>query len=122
MATLFTKIRDSGIAPDIWGSSRIVLIHKGGDQADPTQFRMISLTFNIGKLYHTLESNRTLDFMIGNEYLDPKVQKAFIEGINGCVEHIQVVQEVIAHAKASKKTAHLTWFDLDAFFNDEIHH
>ena len=97
----------SSTVPDTWGSSRIILIHKGGDQNDPTQFTMISLTLNIGKLYHTLESARTLNFMIGNGYLDPAVQKAFIEGINGCVEYVQVVQEVISHATSNKKTAHM---------------
>ena len=59
--------------------------------------------------------------MIGNGYLDTKVQKAFIEGVNGCIEHIQVVQEVIAHAKASKKTAHITWFDLEDTFGSVSH-
>ena len=51
-----------------------------------------------------------------NHYLDPTAQKAYIQGINGCVEHIKVIQEVIQHAKANNKTAHITWFDLiDAF-------
>ena len=51
-----------------------------------------------------------------NNYLDPSAQKAYIQGINGCVEHVQVVQEVIQHAKANNKTAHITWVDLvDAF-------
>ena len=36
---------------------------------------MISITLNIGKLYHTLESNRTLEFMIVNGYLDAKFRK-----------------------------------------------
>jgi hypothetical protein len=77
---------------------------------------MISLTANVGKLYHTLESSRTIQFMITNKYLDPSAQKAYINGINGCVEHIKVVQEVIQHAKANNKTAHITWIDLiDAF-------
>ena len=32
------------------------------------------------------------------------------------MEHIQVVQEVIQHARLNKKTVHVTWFDLaDAF-------
>ena len=54
--------------------------------------------------------------MIMNKYLDPSAQKAYINGINGCVEHVQVVQEVIQHAKANNKTVHITWFDLvDAF-------
>ena len=35
--------------------------------------------------------------------------------------HIQVVQEVIAHAKANKKTAHITWFDLEDAFGSVSH-
>ena len=77
---------------------------------------MIALTANVGKLFHTLESSRTMSYMISNKYLDPSAQKAYIQGINGCVEHVQVVQEVIQHAKSNHKTAHITWIDLiDAF-------
>ena len=72
---------------------------------------MISLTANVGKLYHTLESTRTINFMIRNKYLDPSAQKAYINGINGCVEHVQVIQEVIQDTKFQKKTAHITWVD-----------
>lgn len=44
------------------------------------------------------------------------MQKAFIQGINGCIEHTQVMQELIRHAKSNNKTLHVTWFDLaDAF-------
>jgi hypothetical protein len=54
--------------------------------------------------------------MITNGYLDPSAQKAYMNGINGCVEQVQVVQEVIQHAKSNHRTAHITWFDLvDAF-------
>ena len=51
LATLFTMIRDNAIAPDVWGFSKIILIHKDDECSDPTKFRMISLTLNIGKLY-----------------------------------------------------------------------
>ena len=118
LATMFTAIRDSGEAPKAWGLSNIILIPKGDDidQNNPADFRMIALTSNVAKLYHTLESSRTINFMITNRYLDPSAQKAFINGINGCVEHVQVIQEVIQHAKSNQKTAHITWFDLmDAF-------
>ena len=119
LATLFTGIRDTSEAPDAWSSSRIILIPKDTEHMDtnnPSSFRMISLTANIGKLYHTLESTRTLNFMIHNKYLDPSAQKAYIQGINGCVEHIHVIQEVIQDAKFQKKTVHITWVDLiDAF-------
>ena len=118
LATLFTHIRDTGEAPKAWGRSNVILIPKGEDidQNNPSDFRMIALTSNVAKLYHTMESSRTITFMITNGYLDPSAQKAFINGINGCVEHVQVIQEVIQHAKSNHKTAHITWFDLmDAF-------
>ena len=115
---MFTKLRDSSSAPPMWGKSKIILLHKDkdSDKSDPTQFRMISLTSNVGKLYHSLESSRLLSYMVTNGYLDPSAQKAYMEGINGCTEHIKVVQEVIRDARESKHAAHITWFDLtDAF-------
>ena len=54
--------------------------------------------------------------MVTNGYLDPVAQKAYIEGINGCVEHVCVVQEIMQHARLNHKTVNITWFDLaDAF-------
>ena len=118
LATTFTRIRDEGVAPNSWGFSKIILIKKNKDDSDdePSHFQMISLTLNIGKLYHTLEAHRTLQFMLENNYLDPTAQKAYVDGINGCVEHVMVVQEILHHAKLNKKTVHLTSFDCgDAF-------
>ena len=78
LATVFTFIREKGEAPEDWGSSKIILIKKNesGPDDDPSNFRMISLTFNIGKLYHTLEAQRTIDYMVANNYLDPIAQKS----------------------------------------------
>ena len=54
--------------------------------------------------------------MVENKYLDPAAQKAYVDGVNGCVEHVVVVQEIIQHAKKNHKEMHITWFDLaDAF-------
>ena len=121
LATLFTRIRDNGIAPDVWGESKVKLIHKNGSTDLPSNFRMIALTSNIAKLYHTIEAQRTLDFMTGNNYLDQIAQKAYLDGVNGCVEHITVIQEIIDHAVSSKKTAHIAWFDLEDAFGSLNH-
>ena len=96
LATTFTEIREKGVAPKEWAQSKVILIKKDENGADDdfSNFRMISLTLNIGKLYHTLESQRTIDFMVANKYLDPIAQKAYLEGINGCVEHVCVIQEI----------------------------
>ena len=123
LATTFTRIRDEGVAPDAWGASKIILLKKDENQTvdNPTHFRMISLTLNIGKLYHTLEGHRAMQFMLQNNYLDPTAQKAYVEGVNGCVEHITVIQEVIQHAKHNNKSANITWFDLQDAFGSVPH-
>ena len=61
-------------------------------------------------------SERTSSYLTSNGLLDPETQKAFHRGINGCAEHTMVMSEITAHSKASKWTAHITFFDLvDAF-------
>jgi len=116
LATLFTKTNESSLAPASWASSLVVLAYKDGDPMDPAMFRMIALTSTMGKLYHQLKSERMAKFMRENSYIDETSQKAFLKGINGCVEHIQVIQEIIQDAKHRKKTVHFSWYDLsDAY-------
>ena len=59
--------------------------------------------------------------MISNIYFDPTAQKAYIDGVNRCVEHITVAQEISGHTVSSKKLAHLTWFDLEDAFGSLNH-
>ena len=52
-----------------------VLAYKGGEAVDPAL--------------------RMADFMTKNGYIDEATQKAFIKGVNGCIEHVQVLQILI---------------------------
>ena len=55
-------------------------------------------------------------FMTKNGYIDEATQKAFLRGVNGCIEHTQVIQEVIQDAKQKNRMVHFSWFDLsDAY-------
>ena len=77
---------------------------------------MIALTSVFAKLYHQLLSNRILDYLTLNGFIDTSMQKAFVQNINGTIEHNQVLQEVLSSARTKKKTVHCTFFDLkDAF-------
>ena len=116
LATHFNKVLISGVPPPSWSESLIKLIHKKGLNEDPTNFRMIALTSTIGKTYHLILAKRTTDYLLINGLIDPEVQKAFLPGINGCIEHNVVLEEVIKDARINKKTLHITFFDLaDAF-------
>ena len=122
LATLFTKTLLSSPTPwEGWGSSSIVLIHKGGDTGDPSNFRPIALTSVVGKLFHQILSDRIGKFLVGNGYLDVETQKAFVGKISGCQDHNLVMGEVINHAKSNSRTAHITWFDLEDAFGSVSH-
>ena len=124
LATAFTGIQDRGKAPEAWAFSKVTLKKKNedGPNDDRINFRMISLTLNIGKLYHSLEAQRTINFIVSNKYLDPITQKnAYIEGINGCIEHVTVEQQIFEDAKQNNKTVHITWVDLKDAFQSACH-
>jgi hypothetical protein len=116
LATLFSKLLISGDPPEDWSKSTVSLIFKSGDMDNPANFRMISLTSCVGKLFHQIVADRIEKYMISNNLLDPQTQKAFLKGINGCIEHTTVMGELLADAKARKRTLYVTFFDLaDAF-------
>ena len=116
LATLFTKVQELGTPPSSWGESHVTLIHKKGPEEDPKNFRMIALSSVFGKTYHLILAKRFTDFLLGNNIIDPEVQKAFLPGISGCFEHNIVMGEAIKNARIQRRTLHLTFFDLaDAF-------
>ena len=121
LATLYNKVLKTGTPPPKWAKSKITLIYKKGDAMDPSNFRMIALASTFGKIFHQIMAQRTTEFMLRNNYINPEIQKAFISKINGTIEHNQVLQEIIRHSKNNKKTAHITFFDLEDAFGSVSH-
>ncbi|KAI8512078.1 hypothetical protein Bbelb_111780 [Branchiostoma belcheri] len=116
LSTLFSKLLASGDPPTSWSSCNVSLLHKDGSPEAGENFRMICLTSCVSKIFHQILSERWANYMTCNGLIDPETQKAFLTGINGCVEHVQVMREIIAHARKNRRTVHITWFDLaDAF-------
>ena len=77
---------------------------------------MIALSGCIGKTYHLLLADRLTKFLTANKLIDPTLQKAFLPGINGCIEHNIVMDEIIKDAKQRKKTCYVTFLDLEDAF------
>ena len=121
LATLYNKIEECDIAPDAWANSIVVLICKGGETDDGGNFRMIALTSCMGKPYHLIKAQRLSCFMVANGYIDPMVQKGFMEQINGCIEHTTLLQEIIRWARHNSKTLHMSYYDLQDAFGSVSH-
>ena len=97
------------------------LLHKKGEHSDPTNFRMIALSGCIGNTFHLLINQRLTNFLVKNKLVDPAMQKAFLPGINGCIEHNLAMEEVIKNARKNRKTAHISFFDLEDAFGSVPH-
>ena len=121
LATLFTKVQALGAPPSSWGESVVKLIHKKSNPSDPTNFRMIALSGCVGKTFHLLLNSRLTSYLIQNKLIDPTMQKAFLPGINGCIEHNLAVEEIMKDARKKKRTAHITYFDAEDVFGSVPH-
>ena len=55
---------------------------------------------------------RLQSFLVGNNYIQAQVQKAFIDGVPGCIEHATVLMEALRDARAAKRSICATWLDL----------
>ena len=61
-------------------------------------------------------AKRFTEYLTENKYIDKTLQKAFLPGINGCIEHNIMLDEIVKDAKMKKRTVHIAFFDLaDAF-------
>ena len=124
LATLYSKIL-LGIneAPPIWCSGKIILIYKKGDTSSPGNFRPIALTSTIGKLhvFHKFIARRMEKYCLANDIIDTSIQKGFLTGINGTMEHIFSVTSVLEHAKSNGLPLNISFLDLRNAFGSVSH-
>ena len=82
---------------------------------------MIALSGCIGKTYNLILVERLTTYLTVNKFVDPALQKAFLPGINGTIEHNIVMEELNKDAKAKNHTLHSTFFDLEDAFGRVPH-
>lgn len=101
---LFDLCSEQRRVPVLWKQGVIKLIPKVAAEEEPhtpANFRPIALTSCVGKLYTTMLKTRWLKFTTSNNYMDTSVQKAFLPGVPGCLEHYEKLLSIIkdVHSK-----------------------
>ena len=88
----------------IWRRCKIVeqWIPKEEGSKSLDQFRIISLLNTESKIFFLLLSRRLSDFIRGNGYIDTSVQKGGVAGMPSCLEHTEVLTQLLREAKESK--------------------
>ena len=110
--------------PQCWKQAIIKLIPKQPAYAEPSvlnNFRPIALTPAIGKLYTNIIKDRWTSFMVKNHYWPLDTQKAFIDGVPGCLEHQFVLFEALKDARQHQRSICCCWLDFKNAFGSVPH-
>ena len=112
---------NSKTMPKQWQRAVTILIHKKGQTDDPGNFRPITLEPVCLKVFTSLLRNRMFTFLLQNEYIESHVQKGFIPGLSGTMEHIAGLSYVINEARLKQRSVTITLIDLKNAFGEVEH-
>ena len=68
-----------------------------------------------------LLSKRLIDFCRANGYLPGHIQKGFLPGIAGCIEHTAMLMAALRDAKRTNRTLIISWLDLANAYGSARH-
>ena len=109
---IFLKIWKTGEVPADWAVAYIALLAKSADLTSPAEFRPIAVTNTSGKIFFSIVSDRLQFYLVDNEYIKRRIQKGFLAGVAGCVEHTFGLWEALRNAKENQRAFVTTWIDL----------
>ena len=121
LATLFNKLVSTSQVPPSWQQGIMLFIFKKGDTQDIRNYRPITLTSVVCKLFHSIVNRRLCAFLVDNQYLDQCVQKGFQKGIKGCVDHSLLLSKLIYTVRKKRHSAHIMWVDIANAFGSVPH-
>ena len=122
LATLYSKIlQGKQPGPKSWYSGRIILIHKSGNPSLPSNFRPIALKSCIGKHFHRIIARRLEKFLLANNIIDTSVQKGFLSGVNGTMEHLFALNSLLENVRLYNLPIFVTFLDLKNAFGSVPH-
>ena len=117
MKILSNNILKEENVPEIWNYGKTVLLHKGGLKPKNLiqNYRPITLTDNIGKIFCGLLKNR-LNKQIEENNIISDEQNGFRENRRG-TDNIYILNEIIENAKENNRKLILTFLDIEKAYD-----
>ena len=108
LATSFSRILlKDHTCPSSRCVGKIILAYKSGPASDPSSFRPIALTSSI---FDRILASRFEKFIRGNGIVDPLIQKGFLSGIPGALEHIFTTSAILSNSKSQGQPLYICHF------------
>lgn len=109
------KMREFHRFPTLWKDAKTVFIPKDGNLREPRNWRPITITSTLYRIFMCLMS-RAFQMLNSNKRYINNAQHGFMKTPNGAMTHIAVVNELIKHADRAKSSVYVMSIDLrDAF-------
>ena len=116
LVKLFNKILSSGTFPDAWNISLISFLPKNNDIYDCNNYRCLSLTSCLGKLFTSLLQNRLNVYMEENNLYN-KFQAGFRPGYR-TTDHIYAIKTILnKYIHKNKKKVYACFVDFSKAFD-----
>ncbi len=113
---LFNHILHTESFPTLWGNGYINPIYKGkGENTDPANFRGITISSCLGKVFTRILNERFINFLIKEKLI--KINQIGFTPNKRTADHIFVLKTLIDQAKADRGHLYLCFIDLKAAFD-----
>jgi hypothetical protein len=113
----------NGDVPDTWKQAKTVFLYKKGDSSAPQNWRPITITSCLYRLFMALNASfiQLKMHKQDNIRIFSNSQKGFVSGVPGCMEHAVMTRELMAHAIAQKRDLHMVQIDFTNAFGSVPH-
>jgi hypothetical protein len=115
LVKLFNRLLEFEKSPDKWNKGIIVPIFKKGNKNDLNNYRGITLTSCISKMFNRLISNCISSFIEENNILS-EIQGGFRKD-HRCEDHVFTLKSITAARLAEKKSTYLAFLDFRKAFD-----
>jgi hypothetical protein len=112
---MFNQILQAEIFPKFWSEGFITPLFKSGDRDNPSNYRGITISNCLSKLFTKILNNRLLNFVLENNIIVNN-QIGFIPK-HRTTDHILVLTTMIDTFKSQKKCLFLCFIDLKKAFD-----
>jgi len=112
---LFSKILERNVTPKEWNIGIIVPIHKKGDHKDLNNYRGITLTSCISKIFNRIIANEIAEFLEKNNTLT-EVQGGFRKD-RRCEDHIFTLKSIAASRLSEGRETYMAFLDFSKAFD-----
>ena len=112
---------NNSVVPVSWKRAWIKLLSKSEDTSHPSLMRPISVLNVEGRIFFSIVQAHLSKFLTQNDYIKISIQKAFIRGIAGCIEHGAMVWEALRYAFEHQLQICISWLDLKNAYGSVRH-